>query len=398
MTGTTTSARDGGRDRALDGLRGLAASIVVLHHVVVASSATLASAYGNEVLRDHSLAESALQFSPLHLLWGGREAVVIFFVLSGFVLALPVARGRALRPLEYYPRRLARLYLPVWGALIFSAVLHVAVSHDAAPDQTWWLNIHDVPITVRAAIDNATLLTSSTFGGQFTTVLWSLRWEVIFSLMLPFVLIAMTLLRRLPRIAMVAAAGAVLLAFLVSPRAAVVALAPFLLGVLLAYERDGIEAVGRRLTGARRRIVVAALAVGAVMLLSSRWWLRTSTWELAPGPRALLVSAGACALLVLVLLSPGFRRLLEARPMHWLGTRSYSLYLIHEPIVVTVAFALGGTAVAPVLLAASLPVVLVLTEGFFRVVERPSHRLSRRLGASAQRLAPGHRPLRTAQP
>lgn len=51
-----------------------------------------------------------------------EEAVLIFFVLSGFVLALP-ATLKAVRWRVYYVKRLVRLYVPVWGSLVVAVVL-----------------------------------------------------------------------------------------------------------------------------------------------------------------------------------------------------------------------------------------------------------------------------------
>ena len=90
--------------RALDGVRGAAVAAVLLFH------------------GDH--------------LTGGYLGVDLFFVLSGFVLTRMVSRpGFTWR--SYYPSRLVRLYLPVWGAVvlafvIFHVVPHHASVHDAA--------------------------------------------------------------------------------------------------------------------------------------------------------------------------------------------------------------------------------------------------------------------------
>lgn len=59
-----------------------------------------------------------LAFTPVHLVWAGTEAVLVFFVLSGFVLAGPLPqRARRDRWATWYASRLVRLYLPVWASL-----------------------------------------------------------------------------------------------------------------------------------------------------------------------------------------------------------------------------------------------------------------------------------------
>jgi peptidoglycan/LPS O-acetylase OafA/YrhL len=73
----------GGRVGSLDGLRGFAALGVVVSHTVMASrSWGLGVGSGPWVLSK----------SPLNILWPGQEWVVISFVLSGYVLALPAVK------------------------------------------------------------------------------------------------------------------------------------------------------------------------------------------------------------------------------------------------------------------------------------------------------------------
>jgi peptidoglycan/LPS O-acetylase OafA/YrhL len=56
---------------------------------------------------------TALSYTPLHLVWAGPEAVLVFFVLSGLVLSAATQGRSDFRWSAYYPSRLMRLYLPV---------------------------------------------------------------------------------------------------------------------------------------------------------------------------------------------------------------------------------------------------------------------------------------------
>src|SRR5690606_7898461 len=73
---------------------------------------------------------------------------------------------------------------------------------------------------------------------------------------------------------------------------------------------------------------------------------------------------------------PAAGRVTAARPVVWMGERSYSLYLVHLPLIGVLAalFAVHGASVGFVVLcvAASLALSVV----FHRYVERPSTRLS----------------------
>ncbi|MGH7001396.1 MAG: acyltransferase family protein, partial [Stellaceae bacterium] len=76
---------------SLDSLRGIAALTVVIHHTLTTLPAFWAVYTGAPASRLARI----MAFSPLHLLWDGHQAVLVFFVLSGFVLSLPYWQGRA---------------------------------------------------------------------------------------------------------------------------------------------------------------------------------------------------------------------------------------------------------------------------------------------------------------
>jgi peptidoglycan/LPS O-acetylase OafA/YrhL len=95
------------RLHSLDGLRGLSALVVVLHHALLVVPA-LAAPYYDQGPAASGSAEWWLSHTPIHALWEGKAAVYVFFVLSGFVLPLLAHRAQ-FRWSVYYPQRLLRL-------------------------------------------------------------------------------------------------------------------------------------------------------------------------------------------------------------------------------------------------------------------------------------------------
>jgi len=89
---------------------------------------------------------------------------------------------------------------------------------------------------------------------------------------------------------------------------------------------------------------------------------------------------GAVLAVWLAIVFSASRELLSRKRFQWLGSRSYSLYLVHEPLVVVIAFLLGGRPSTWLLLIIAVPVALVASELFWRLVESPSISLARRLG------------------
>ena len=124
-------------------------------------------------------------------------------------------------------------------------------------------------------------------------------------------------------------------------------LAPSLLR-LPAWVRTTLGAAGLA------AVLVAAVSVGAMTGTGTTWRI-----PLAALGAAALVAAGTGGV------APGTHRLLAARPMTWLGDRSYSLYLWHWPVLV-----LGAPHATPVLLV----VALGLTLASYHLVEQPFRR------------------------
>lgn len=327
-----------------------------------------------------------MALTPLHLIWLGNEAVYLFFVLSGFVLVLPFLRsGRSLVP--YYPRRLVRLYLPVWGAFVLAVLWMTVLPRHFGPGSSIWLRSHIAELTPEAVTSDLLL-----FPLPFWTnsALWSLRYEVGFSLLLPVYLILGRRAKSLNLLKFLVLLAAVFY-FTYQPVSPWGLYLPmFGVGTVMAFERQRLgrwaEAISRSPRSGLYWTITTLVSLG---MLNSYW----TVYALVSDPQDLRfwVSAargmnvlGAC-LAVFVCLRAS--RFMQSRVVQWLGTRSFSLYLVHEPVVVSTAVLLGGMPSVPVSLAISVPVSLLLAEAFFRVVEKPSHRLSRKVGRWAERAA-----------
>ena len=359
-----------GRVRSLDGLRGVAALVVVFHHSLL-TSPRLASAYGGPSPGGLHGLDWALTYTPLHFFWAGTEAVYVFFVLSGFVLTL-ATESLSFTWVTYYPQRLLRLYLPVIGGVVFAVLTVLAVPRNPVHGASWWLNHHDDPLSIRAIGYNVTLLRYTTF---LNSPLWSLKWEVWFSALLPlYVLVGRRMrwhpwLLAIPLLAFIAGGA-------IKGHATALYLPMFGLGVLMASHRDRLTELGARV----RAGAGSTLFLVAILLLTAQWTLhRAFTGDVFTALVA-VEAAGAALMVFLVWSWAPARRLGESSPLQWLGVRSFSLYLVHEPIVVSTALLLGGRANALITLAIAVPVSLLGAHLFFAFVEGPSHRLARRVG------------------
>ncbi len=379
------------RVTSLDGLRGWAALIVVIYH-----GATSALPWYDPSGAQRWPAGSPrwwLVQTPLHIVWAGPEMVVVFFVLSGYVLTLP-ALARSVNWLRYYPRRFVRLYLPAWAATAFATALHYLPSRHPIPHNAA-LNSFAIPITLGNGLKTAALVGPLQALPAFTTALWSMRWEVIFSIMLPAVVITVLTTRR--RAALTVIAGALCAYALVRPThgghfvtLALHYLPVFVLGSLLAVRFPPTRTA--RSPRSEHPAATIALLLLTIGLLTAGYWIKDMDAGSVTGWPYLAAAAGACLAVWLAITNGATARALTTSTSQWLGHRSYSLYLIHYPIVLSLAFAFNGTASVPLLLITSVPASLVAADLLYRCVERPAIQLSRRIASHGNRRTSAERP------
>jgi peptidoglycan/LPS O-acetylase OafA/YrhL len=333
----------------LDGVRGLAALFVVVHHVF------LRAFPGYPVNR-----------APFWAGWliYGRFAVVVFIVLSGFSLALSPARhGWRLDGVSRFASRRAwRILPPYWAALAFSlavAWLAMPPPGQGAPD-------------AKSVVVNGLLVQNLVGAPSPDRSFWSIAVEAQLYVVFPLLLL---MVRRWGAIVMVAAVTLVV--------ATVGILGPHVSGLnvfviqsppdLAALFAVGILAAGIvGASGARTSWPWAGLALAAAApVLATIWW-QGSVWtldhlfwvDLTLGPAVGCLLAGLASGHPAPLL-----RLLDARPIRSLGSSSYSLYLTHGPIVVVVyeQVVAGRIRQGVPAFVVSLALVVPLTIAFARI-------------------------------
>lgn len=348
---------------SLDGLRGFAAVGVMLYHLSLVARPELSDA-----------SWAWLTQTPLKLLFAGTESVLVFFVLSGLVVTLPAIRkGFSWR--RYYPTRILRLYIPTFAALLIAAALILLIPRDRGlmPDGSWMQNAQASSVSLWSLLGEASLTHRSY---EINNVLWSLRWEVIFSLLLPlFAWMALRMKSRAPLWVVLCVAASVL--GRVFDIEAIIYLPIFLAGAVLATRLGDLE---QRPSGLSEwRLALLGCVAGALLIAS---WLSRPLQAPAIAQNILWGLAGAGAVLVVLLAVrwQRFRRLLETRPAQWLGRISFSLYLMHVPIIATAAYLFGPSRWWLACLV-SVPASVGVAMLFQRWIEAPAHRLARAAGA-----------------
>jgi peptidoglycan/LPS O-acetylase OafA/YrhL len=315
--------------------------------------------------------------TPLKLLSAGSESVLVFFILSGLVVPLPMLGKKGRAWVGFYLSRLIRLYLPVWGSLVFAGILIRMTPHPAAAvtPGSWVARTNSTRAPLGLLFSEAGLLRKS-FSNN--TVLWSLTWEVVFSLALPlFILVAIAIRRYWLPAGILCVALTFAGKLLDSP--ALLYLPVFFLGTLIAVNLDSLRAWADRPRKRVGAIGWSGLTVSLLLIVTS-WMLRpvVPASTLASDALGCLTPVGAAGLVVCAVVFRPVRVGLSTRVPRWLGRVSFSLYLTHLPILVAFVYLLGDRNWALVALF-GIPTSLGFAYLFFRLVEAPSHRLARRV-------------------
>jgi peptidoglycan/LPS O-acetylase OafA/YrhL len=316
----------------IDGLRAIAVFGVLAYHAAL-----------------HSRSENlyAAPSSPIMLfLRQGCHGVDLFFVLSGFCLAYPTLRRlRAERSTVFdvtgfFARRIVRIVPPYYAAIaLFVGLLFLlprvglALPIPAMPHFSWL-----------SVLRNALFLDGNGeyLNGSFWTLAIEFRWYLLFP-------VALWIWARSPRAFLATLALAIGASATQSHSLDVAALPAFMLGIVAAdlHVRES----------SLSRFAMPAFAVAlcySVVITRSDWMNAPNVpWHITMF--LFVVAAGA---------TPWMARVLSVRALTFFGIASYSIYLVHEPIVVLLQ--LHG--INPLMASACALVAGVI---FWAIAERP---------------------------
>lgn len=360
------------RLETLDALRGIAALSVVASHIIfVMPSFTDDVA----IFSASTWADPAIWFryTPLRAFVGGPAAVIIFFLLSGFVLSLAFLSGKAVGYRSFIWRRFCRIYIPFIVAILLAAALFQYSDVNYVPFVSDWFNNDSwsEPLTPALLLGHV-LMFGTKPEMSLNNVMWSLVHEVRISIMFPAIMI---MVMRSTRWSIVVSLLLLLLSGVLH-RIIPGAVADtwldtlwyipfFVAGALIARHRNAISIATSKLG---RRFEWLAVGVAIVLLAIP-----------AGVPFAELPYGVAGAMLIILAVAGGeFAKLMGASLFQWLGRVSYSLYLVHLPIILTMVHLLAGMWPLSAILALSLLASLTVAELMYRAVERPSIALGRR--------------------
>jgi peptidoglycan/LPS O-acetylase OafA/YrhL len=373
-------AKEGDRERvpSLDGVRGIAILLVLLFHSLLVN-------------------EDAMPFGPVYAIAAsGWSGVNLFFVLSGYLITgilLDAPRtGRGLR--NFYARRALRI-LPLYYATLL--VFFFVLPREPFPSLAWhderqllyWAYVQNWAIAAHGAWPETPNLNH----------LWSLNIEEQFYLVWPLLVFWLGRRRLLWLCAALIAGCLALRSMLFAGGTAWVAIYVMTITRLDDLAVGGAIACLARDPRGLAPLRPAALAIGGACLayVAGAMILR-GAFELSDDATVTLgfsvASLGfGCALVGAVTARPGgaVDRVLSAAPLRILGKYSYCIYVVHLPIVVSLAVppglghlalfgyaAMDATAAYTVHLAVAVALSLAVAFASWHLIELPFLRLKGR--------------------
>lgn len=301
---------------ALQGLRGIAAIMVTFAHSLL-------------------IFDSPVWFRKAQMLFNGQAAVVVFFVLSGFVLTLSLRRYQTDASLDlpaFYLKRIFRLYPALWVATLAGLLYFVFIHrHFTIPNPTtdfWALRYPEHRFTP--------LHIAASFAGTLAFLVppvWSIFVEIVGSIFMPF--IAWAAFRKHEWFGV--GLGVMLMVSLTIGGLTYyqfgMYLGYFMLGAALCVLPQNLKDAIARLRPWRTPLIVLT----TLAILPSQWL----PWQ----PEFITFYEAACAaiMIALIVYADAGRKFLESKPVVFLGDISYSVYLLHF-FVLSVFATLGATA------------------------------------------------------
>lgn len=373
------------RIESLDSLRGISAFIVVIFHCLIAFVL-----FANAV--NYHFANDFIEFltlSPLKIFWSGNEAVLLFFVLSGFVLFLPFINNRTQRYSVYITKRFFRIYIPYIVLMAVSTILAILFMDykDNTGLSLHYVNRWDHEVTFSAIV--AYILMINYELTNVNGVVWSLIHEMRISIIFPFVAYLIYKLNFVKSLLITSVGWAIVYYSIIYINNMVdfgkyeIITANigqtvwysifFFAGSFLAKYIHLFSVIKNIKWYAKLGIfLVSIILINAKAIF---YLLDISSYKLPQ----LVSLIGIMILFILVLNSKLAENLLTQKPFLWLGKVSYSLYLVHIPVIMVTTIVLGK--IIPMKMAFIIAIVLSLIAAgiAYKLVEVPAIHLGKKI-------------------
>jgi peptidoglycan/LPS O-acetylase OafA/YrhL len=369
----------GGRIWSLDSLRGLAAVAVVIQHSLLLMPQFLAIVNGSHT----GWLAHILGYSPLHLFWAGNEAVIIFYVLSGYVLSEQFWSGKQKPYLSFVTSRWFRLYPAYIVIVSIVAALSTVMIYFNGVDFVRWCSrlpgqlpycaLSDWrPLSAPIAAEHLVMYVPRPHS-WLDPVLWSLIVEIQISMVFPLIILSLARFGSISIIGGIAVAALTVKASHYLPVSLATPTEPIVTSLTYAwYFVLGAELCRRKSLIASLSSKFSVLTQWCILTLGAAFLLKLWLFSFIPAVLTpIFWAAGASLIIVSVRHFPSVRAALEIPALRWVGERSYSLYLVHYPTMALLAISTWHRAPLWTVSVVLLPLSLFAAHWMYRYVERP---------------------------
>ncbi|MGP8214882.1 MAG: acyltransferase family protein [Bacteroidia bacterium] len=377
----------GNKIKYLEGVRGIAALMVAMHHLLLAFYPSVY--FGGRPESSH-LGNLELDYwrSPFSVITNGEFMVSLFFVLSGYVLSRSYIKNNNIETLVSSSiRRFFRLYIPVAFALILAFIaLHYSfgqVRETAVITHSDWLSdTQPWDKSFKTFFGYLSYYTMFKGDSRYVTSTWTMSIE-LYGSVLVFALLSLTHKARSKWVIF-------LIIGIIAYYLFNVYYIAFIFGISLNYlDKIPVEKIRYR------KIIVPLLLITGLILGGFPSWQwnpeRETFYRFASSPVLInnpktIQIFGATFIIIAILLSSALQKIFSGKLFIFLGDISFSAYLIHPVILSTFScwlflglfhstgnYNLSGL----IAIAASIPVVVIIGKLMTIFVDKPGVRFSK---------------------
>jgi peptidoglycan/LPS O-acetylase OafA/YrhL len=371
------------RFRSLDAIRGIGALIIMFYHILL-----IFPFETNYFLKFETI------FPPLFNFVSGSGPVMLFFVLSGFVLSIPFYYKDKINYIPYLIRRLFRIYFPYFICLNFSIILSFLISGKVNGLSDWFNGFWNSSFHLKEILGHYLLL-GNIHTNAFDPVIWSLVQEMRISIIFPFIVVllvkkfnwkwnflvcfALAILGGLNNKYHFQVSNGINTTFFDTLRLIPI----FIVGSLLAKHIFQFSAFFLKLTLRKRIFISISLIIVSIFLevivsggLNFLIGVSSLFVYVNKGIGAIGINDYYSAIIGIVIMlitlgSSSVAKFLSIKPLLFLGKISYSLYLYHLPVLITLFHLLNRILFAPIIILISIIVSMSLAYLSWRFIEEP---------------------------
>ncbi|SHF07798.1 Peptidoglycan/LPS O-acetylase OafA/YrhL, contains acyltransferase and SGNH-hydrolase domains [Seinonella peptonophila] len=315
----------------LDSLRGIAALIVVIGHMFILFTNFTVETYGQKAY----WIENLFKYSPLHIVWSGHESVILFFLISGFVLSLPFITNKPFSYPSYLMKRFCRIYIPYIFAVGFALICKTIFFANSIPQLSSWFNTMWKTETSINQLINHLIMIGSYENYVYNPVFWTLVHEMRISLLFPAIMLLILRVKWQWNLVIGLilyyfgtiwhADSAQILGFPNDYFKTLHYIFIFMVGAMLAKHQIVISKWFRRLKKEWKWLL---FSVGFTLYIF-KWSFYQFQFAKEYLYNDLFITIGGVIFIMIAISSKRASRLLLQKPFLFLGKISYSLYLYH---------------------------------------------------------------------